>query len=52
MPRESHDLHGFAPDKSETALLLIDVINDFDFPDGEQMLQLALPVGNNIAALK
>jgi nicotinamidase-related amidase len=52
MPRASHDLHGSAPDKSETALLLIDVINDFDFPEGEQLLQLALQVGKNIAALK
>lgn len=52
MPRESHDLHGSAPDKSETALLLIDVINDFDFREGEQLLRLALPVGKNIAELK
>ena len=52
MPRASHDLHGSAPDKSETALLLIDVINDFDFPEGEQLLRLALPVGHKIAGLK
>ena len=26
------DLFGSAPDKSATVLLLIDVINDFDFP--------------------
>jgi len=52
MPRTSHDLHGSAPDKSETALLLIDVINDFDFPEGEQLLRLALPVGHKIAELK
>ena len=52
MPRESHDLHGSAPDKSETVLLLIDVINDFDFAEGEQLLRLALPVGRNIAELK
>jgi nicotinamidase-related amidase len=52
MPRGSHDLHGSAPDKSNTALLLIDVINDFDFPEGEQLLRLALPVGRNIAELK
>jgi nicotinamidase-related amidase len=52
MPRASHDLHGSAPDKSETALLLIDVINDFDFPEGEQLLRLALPAGKNIAELK
>jgi nicotinamidase-related amidase len=52
MPVGGHDLHGSAPDKSATALLLIDVINDFDFPEGQQLLQLALPAGKNIAALK
>src|SRR5688572_10678209 len=52
MPVRSHDLHGSAPDKSAAALLLIDVINDFDFPEGEQLLELALPAGKNIAALK
>src|SRR5215216_2773803 len=52
MPRGGHDLHGSAPDKSEAALLLIDVINDFDFPEGDQLLQLAVPVGKNIAELK
>ena len=30
---------------------MIDVINDFDFPEGEQLLQLAIPVGKNIAGL-
>ncbi len=48
----SRDLHGSAPDKSKAALLLIDVINDFDFPEGEELLRLAKPVGKNIAALK
>ena len=48
----SKDLHGSAPDKSKAALLLIDVINDFDFPEGEELLQLAVPVGKNIAAFK
>ena len=38
MPAKNEDLHGSAPDKCETALLLIDVINDLDFPEGEQML--------------
>ena len=52
MPRGGHDLHGSAPDKSKAALLLIDVINDFDFPEGEQLLKLAMPAGKNIAALK
>jgi nicotinamidase-related amidase len=33
-------------------LLLIDVINDFDFEQGEELLRLAMPVGRNIAKLK
>jgi len=52
MPRESPDLHGSAPDKSKAALLLIDVINDFDFPEGDELFELAMPVGRNIAELK
>ena len=51
MTQGNKDLHGSAPDKSGAALLLIDVINDFDFPEGEQLLQLAIPVGKNIAGL-
>ena len=52
MSGRSEDLHGSAPDKSGAALLLIDVINDFDFPEGEQLLKLSMPVGKNIARLK
>ena len=52
MPILSEDLHGYVPDTSGAALLLIDVINDFEFEDGDQLLELALPVGNNIARLK
>ena len=52
MSQGTKDLHGSAPDKSGAALLLIDVINDFDFPEGEQLLKLAIPVGKNIARLK
>ena len=52
MARATHDLHGSAPDKSEAVLLLIDVINAFDFEEGDQLLKLALPVGKNIAKLK
>ena len=52
MSGRSEDLHGSAPDKSGAALLLIDVINDFDFPEGEQLLKLALPAGKSIARLK
>jgi nicotinamidase-related amidase len=52
MPIKSDDLHGNAPDAASTALLLIDVINDFEFENGEQLLKLALPIGHNIAKLK
>ncbi|HKP45169.1 MAG TPA: isochorismatase family cysteine hydrolase [Pyrinomonadaceae bacterium] len=52
MPVKSEDLHGNVPDESAAALLLIDVINDFEFEAGEKLLSLALPVGQQIAALK
>jgi len=46
------DLHGNAPDKSPVALILIDVINALDFDRGEDLLEHALPMARNIAALK
>src|SRR5215211_4539166 len=52
MPSKNADLHGNAPDKSDVALLLIDVINDLEFPEGDQLLQHALPMAKNIAKLK
>lgn len=52
MPTKSKDLHGSAPDKHSAALLLIDVISDFDFPGGASLLKNALPVAQNIAKLK
>ncbi|HBB87824.1 MAG TPA: isochorismatase [Blastocatellia bacterium] len=52
MPVKSEDLHGNVPDNAGAALLLIDVINDFEFEGGAELLQLALPVGRNIAELK
>ena len=45
------DLHGNAPDKSPIAILLIDVINDLDFPEGRDLLEHALPMAKRIAAL-
>ena len=52
MPIRSNDLHGNVPDNASAALLLIDVINDFEFENGEQLLKLAMPVGKRIATLK
>lgn len=52
MPAKNPDLHGNAPDKAAVALLLIDVINDLEFPEGEQLLSAARRMAENIAALK
>ena len=52
MPIKSEDLHGNVPDNSGAALLLIDVINDFEFEGGDALLELALPAGQQIAKLK
>jgi nicotinamidase-related amidase len=50
--RHAKDLHGSAPDKCPAALLLIDVINALDFPEGDQLLRHAIPMADSIAALK
>ena len=52
MPAKNEDLHGSAPDKCETALLLIDVINDLAFPEAEQMLPDARVMAKRLLALK
>jgi len=52
MPAKNADLHGNAPDKAQAALLLIDVINDLEFPEGEQLLRHALPMARRILDLK
>ena len=52
MPAKNADLHGSAPDKSEVALLLIDVINDLDFPEANQLLRYAKPMARRILRLK
>jgi len=52
MPAKNDDLHGNAPDKADVVLLLIDVINDLEFPEGDQLLRFALPMARRIAALK
>ena len=51
MPSKNEDLHGNVPDKSSVALLLIDVINDLEFPEGEKLLEHALPMADRVADL-
>ena len=52
MPEKNVDLHGSAPDKHKFALLLIDVINDFDFPKADQLLKHARPMAQVLLRLK
>jgi nicotinamidase-related amidase len=52
MPAKNEDLHGSAPDKHESALLLIDVINDLDFPEANQMVGAAIKLARSLSRLK
>src|SRR4051812_47287080 len=52
MPARNPDLHGSAPDKSDIALLLIDVINDLDFPEANALLRYARPMARKLLRLK
>lgn len=52
MPAKNRDLHGNTPDKAEAALLLIDVINDLDFPEAEDLRVHALPAAKRLRELK
>jgi nicotinamidase-related amidase len=48
----NRDRLNHAPDHAETALLLIDVINDLEFAGGDKLLSHALPMASTLAALK
>jgi nicotinamidase-related amidase len=55
MPREqtqNSDLHGNAPDNSPAALLIIDMINDLEFEDGDKLIAPARAAAERIAELK
>ena len=52
MPEKNVDLHGSAPDKNKIALPLIDVINDFDFPEADQLFRYARPMAKKLLRLK
>lgn len=55
MPRsrgKTRDLHGSAPDESRVAMLVIDMINAFDFDGAQAMFPRALAAAKAIAALK
>jgi nicotinamidase-related amidase len=50
-PPRNRSLHGNAPDQSDVALLLIDVINDLEFEGGERLLPQALVMAERLRAL-
>ena len=51
MPPRNPDLHGNAPDSSRVALVLVDVISDLEFEDGDRLLPHALAVADRLAVL-
>ena len=51
MTKQHADLHGNVPDKCPIALLLVDVINDLDFPGNAQILRCAKAMANRLVAL-
>jgi nicotinamidase-related amidase len=48
----SDDLHGNAPDCSEVVLLLVDVINDLNFPQNERLVRESKRLATCISKLK
>lgn len=51
-PSDSADLHGNAPDHAGAVLLLVDVINDLDFPQNEYLVSRCMPLARRISELK
>ena len=52
MGNQNEDLHGNVPDKADSALLMIDVLNDLEFEGGDRLLKAALPMARALARLK
>jgi nicotinamidase-related amidase len=50
MPKR--DPQGFTPDRAATALIILDLVSDFDFEGGDKVARAALPVARRIARLK
>jgi nicotinamidase-related amidase len=49
---KNEDLHGNVPDSCPVVLLLVDVLNDVDFPGNSQLLKSIPSLGKNMSALK
>jgi nicotinamidase-related amidase len=51
-PAKNEDLHGNVPDKSLVALLIVDMINDLEWPGGDRLSEQAMPVARQIRELR
>lgn len=51
-PDKNVDLHGNVPDKSPVALLIVDMINDLEFPGGDRLAEQVMPVAKAIRRLR
>lgn len=51
-PARNPDLHGNVPDKSPVALLIVDMINDLEFPGGDRLAEQVIPVAQSIRDLR
>jgi nicotinamidase-related amidase len=51
-PANNQDLHGNVPDDSSVVLILIDLINDFEFDGADPMFTNTLAIAQSIAKLK
>jgi nicotinamidase-related amidase len=51
-PGKQNNLHGSAPDQCPLALLLVDVMNDFDYPGGDRLFENAQRIAEPIRKLK
>jgi nicotinamidase-related amidase len=51
-PVNNQDLHGNVPDDSSVVLILIDLINDFEFDGADKMFTNTLAIAQPIAKLK
>jgi nicotinamidase-related amidase len=51
-PAKNEDLHGNVPDKSPVALLIVDMINDLEFPGGDRLAEQVMPIARSIRELR
>jgi nicotinamidase-related amidase len=51
-PTKNPDLHGNVPDTSPVVLLIVDMINDLEFPGGDLLAAQIMPVAERIRALR